>query len=131
MVNEGGGKQLFLSKLISRFSAQIDPENRFGIEDKLSQINTLQQLVNIASHGFLHEFLARNQVHLHALWFDVYSGDMYMFSRDKERFVLIDEESAAQLLTEDERERSREYSSSINVENTDQFRIALGGAAAC
>lgn len=33
--------------------AYIDVDNKFSIEDKLSQINTLQQLQNIASYGFL------------------------------------------------------------------------------
>nr|pir hypothetical protein Y116A8C.28 - Caenorhabditis elegans [Caenorhabditis elegans] len=35
------------------FSAVIDPEDKLNVEDKLSQINTLQQLENVASHGFL------------------------------------------------------------------------------
>ncbi|KAK5971175.1 hypothetical protein GCK32_001389 [Trichostrongylus colubriformis] len=35
------------------FEAYIDPEDKWGTEDKLSQINTLQQLENIASHGFI------------------------------------------------------------------------------
>ncbi|KAK6023805.1 hypothetical protein OSTOST_10398, partial [Ostertagia ostertagi] len=35
------------------FEAVIDPEDKWGVEDKLSQINTLQQLENIASHGFI------------------------------------------------------------------------------
>uniref|UniRef100_A0A1I7X7B7 Carbonic anhydrase n=1 Tax=Heterorhabditis bacteriophora TaxID=37862 RepID=A0A1I7X7B7_HETBA len=35
------------------FEARIDPDNIWSVEDKLSQINTLQQLENITSHGFL------------------------------------------------------------------------------
>lgn len=76
-----------------RFHARIDPDGEFGVEDRLSQINTLQQLVHIASHGFLQDYLLQGRVHLHALWFDVYKGDMHMFSRLRERFVLIDEQS--------------------------------------
>jgi carbonic anhydrase len=39
--------------LLLNFSAYIDPDNEFSVEDRLSQINTLQQLCHIASHGFL------------------------------------------------------------------------------
>lgn len=35
------------------FEALIDCDDKWGVEDKLSQINTLQQLENIASHGFI------------------------------------------------------------------------------
>ncbi|CAG9107262.1 unnamed protein product [Plutella xylostella] len=36
-----------------KFVAYIDPEDKFCIEDKLSQVNTLQQLQNVASYGML------------------------------------------------------------------------------
>uniref|UniRef100_A0A7E4UX30 Carbonic anhydrase n=1 Tax=Panagrellus redivivus TaxID=6233 RepID=A0A7E4UX30_PANRE len=83
--------------LLLDFKAKIDPEDKFNIEDKLSQINTLQQLVHIASHGFLHEFLENHQVFLHAMWFDIYTGDMYMFSKQQKQFLMIDEETATTL----------------------------------
>ncbi|KAI6181229.1 Carbonic anhydrase [Aphelenchoides besseyi] len=83
--------------LLLHFFATIDPDNKFGAEDRLSQINTLQQLSHIASHGFLQEYLAEQRVHLHALWFDVYKGDMHMFSRERERFILIDETTVGEL----------------------------------
>jgi len=86
--------------LLLSFSAHIDPDNEFGTEDRLSQINVLQQLCHIASHGFLQDYLLEQRVHLHALWFDVYKGDMFMFSRQHERFVLIDENSVDELEAE-------------------------------
>jgi len=85
-------------------TAQIDPEDAFGVEDKLSQINTLQQLTNVASHGFLKEFLSQRLVHLHAMWFDVYTGEMYLFSRKDQRFILVDEASVPKLIQEVESE---------------------------
>ncbi|CAG9826230.1 unnamed protein product [Diabrotica balteata] len=83
-----------------KFVAYIDPENKFAIEDKLSQINTLQQLQNIASYGFLKKRLEKHQLHIHALWFDIYTGDIYYFSRGAKRFVLIDEDNVDKLLQE-------------------------------
>lgn len=59
---------------ILSFTAYIDPNNEFGIEDRLSQINALQQIVHVASHGFIQDYILQGQVHLHVLWFDVYKG---------------------------------------------------------
>jgi len=88
------------------FEALIDTENKFSVEDKLSQINTLQQLENIASHEVLKVFMSQKQVSLHAMWFDVYTGNVFLFSRPRKRFVSIDAESLDQLLAEVERHAS-------------------------
>jgi len=75
------------------FSAYIDPERILEPADRLSQVNTLQQLQNIASYSFLESKLRSGQVKLNALWFDIYDGDFQMFSREKQRFVEVTEES--------------------------------------
>ncbi|KAG6800307.1 beta carbonic anhydrase 1 isoform X1 [Apis mellifera caucasica] len=85
---------------LRKFVAYIDPEDKFGVEDKLSQINTLQQLQNIASYGFLKKRLERHDLHIHALWFDIYTGDIYYFSRANKKFVEINESTERYLLTE-------------------------------
>ena len=76
---------------LRKFIAYIDPDDKFAIEDKLSQINTLQQLQNVASYGFLKKRLEQHDLHIHALWFDVFSGDIYYFSRQSKRFVSVTE----------------------------------------
>ncbi|KAK0178571.1 hypothetical protein PV327_007449 [Microctonus hyperodae] len=83
-----------------KFVAYIDLEDKFSIEDKLSQINTLQQLQNIASYGFLKKRLENHDLHIHALWFDIYTGDIYYFSRGYKRFIEINELSETLLLKE-------------------------------
>ncbi|XP_023014099.1 carbonic anhydrase beta [Leptinotarsa decemlineata] len=88
---------------LRKFVAYIDPENKFNIEDKLSQINTLQQLQNIASYGFLKKRLEKHELHIHALWFDIYTGEIYYFSRAAKKFVIIDENNFDKLLSEVER----------------------------
>uniref|UniRef100_A0A1B0ACC8 Carbonic anhydrase n=1 Tax=Glossina pallidipes TaxID=7398 RepID=A0A1B0ACC8_GLOPL len=85
---------------LRRFVAYIDPDNQFAIEDKLSQINTLQQVSNIASYGFLKPRLESHDLHIHALWFDIYTGDIYYFSRGSKRFVPVDEQSVEKLTEE-------------------------------
>ncbi|XP_026726370.1 beta carbonic anhydrase 1 [Trichoplusia ni] len=83
-----------------KFVAYIDPDNKFCIEDKLSQVNTLQQLQNVASYGMLKKRLEKHDLHIHALWFDIYTGDIYYFSRRAKRFVIIDESSYESILAE-------------------------------
>lgn len=83
-----------------RFIAYIDPDNKFAIEDKLSQINTLQQVQNVASYGFLKTRLEQHDLHIHALWFDIYSGDIYYFSRQSKRFISIAEDTVEKIVDE-------------------------------
>ena len=94
--------------LLLNFTAVIDPENKFNVEDKLSQINTLQQLTHVASHGFLLEFLENRKVFLHAMWFDIYTGNMYMFSKEQGHFTLVDEGSVPSLVAEVDKEMHSE-----------------------
>ncbi|XP_026323334.1 beta carbonic anhydrase 1 isoform X1 [Hyposmocoma kahamanoa] len=83
-----------------KFVAYIDPDNTFCIEDKLSQVNTLQQLQNVASYGILKKRLEKHDLHIHALWFDIYTGDIYYFSRRAKRFIIIDESTYEEILAE-------------------------------
>ncbi|GMR49718.1 hypothetical protein PMAYCL1PPCAC_19913, partial [Pristionchus mayeri] len=94
---KAGPLEFVSSNPLFSFSAVIDEEGVWNVEDRLSQINTLQQLENIASHGFLNEFLESGKVDLHAMWFDVYTGEMYMFSKPRRKFVLINEDSVSGL----------------------------------
>lgn len=82
------------------FIAYIDPHKQFHVEDRLSQINTLQQLQNIASYGFLKKRLESHDLHLHALWFDIYTGEIYFFSRAAKQFLPIDTQHADDILKE-------------------------------
>lgn len=103
-----------------KFIAYIDPENKFAVEDKLSQINTLEQrkwnlwdiesaspfipwpfsVSNVASYGFLKKRLETHDLHIHALWFDIYTGDIYYFSRGAKRFLHVDEENVEKIVEE-------------------------------
>ncbi|KAK6644639.1 hypothetical protein RUM43_000907 [Polyplax serrata] len=85
---------------LNKFVAYIDPERKLRIEDRLSQVHTLQQLQNIASYGFLRKRLEQRDLHVHALWFDIYTGEIYYFSRSAKQFVEINEESIMKLLRE-------------------------------
>lgn len=70
------GDILNWSSDLSSFTARFDADS-VGVEDRLSQINTLQQLTNIASHEFLREYIEQGKIGLHALWFDIFEGELW------------------------------------------------------
>jgi len=43
-----------------------------------------------------------NKVCLHALWFDVHTGDFYMFSPSQQRFLCVTEEHYERLIADSE-----------------------------
>lgn len=55
---------------------------------------------NVASYGFLKKRLETHDLHIHALWFDIYTGDIYYFSRGAKRFLQVDEHNVESLLQE-------------------------------
>lgn len=82
------------------FTAHIDPEKRYQPHDQLSQVHCLQQLINLTTYPFLNERLSKRQLRLTAMWFDVDSADVYMFSRSAGRFMVICEDNIDKLLPE-------------------------------
>lgn len=82
------------------FYAKIDPDRLLVPADRLSQINCLQQLQHVAGYPFLQSRFAEDLIRLHAMWFDVYTGNVHLFSREKQRFLVIDENSVEHLLTD-------------------------------
>lgn len=82
------------------FQAYIDPENRFSTEDKLSQLNCLQQLHHVAGFPFVQDKLLKGQMRIHAMWFDIYTGDVYLFSRNNKKFLEITEKTYKELMQE-------------------------------
>ena len=39
------------------------------------------QMENVASYPFMDQVVRDGRAHLHAMWFDIYTGDIYYFSR--------------------------------------------------
>ena len=74
---------------VKSFPAYIDVENRFSATDKLSQVNTLMQMENIASYPFMADCIRDGKTHIHAMWFDIFTGEIYYFSR-KQKVPTID-----------------------------------------
>ena len=79
------------------FDAFIDPTNNFALNDKFSQLNTLCQLENLQNFYFLNDLLARKKICVYAMWLDIYTGDVYIFSYKEKTFVKLTEESYASI----------------------------------
>ena len=76
-------KPLHLSKLntqSSKFPAYVDVDEKFSITDKLSMVNTLLQMENVTSYPFMRSH-KNGRIHIHAFWFDIYTGEVHCFSR--------------------------------------------------
>jgi len=80
--------------------AFIDVDGKFDDADRLSMVNTLVQAENASSHGFMSELLREGKALVHAMWFDVRSGDLLYFSRREKTFVAIEESNVSCLLGE-------------------------------
>ncbi|WAR27466.1 BCA1-like protein [Mya arenaria] len=76
------------------FSVFIDPDQNHNL------VNCIQQLENIAAYPFLKERLVNNDLMLHALWYDIHTGNVHLLSRQRQRFVEVNERSYFGLMQE-------------------------------
>ena len=67
----------------NEISAFIDTENRYSVADKLSQVNTLIQMENIASYSFVSDCIEKGEAQVHAFWYDISSGEILFFSKNQ------------------------------------------------
>ena len=87
-------KPLLLNKLnkTAKFPAYVDVDEKFSVTDKLSMINTLLQMENVTSYQFMRSHKG-GRIHIHAFWFDIYTGDIHIFSRKENTFVVVNDET--------------------------------------
>ncbi|RUS89945.1 hypothetical protein EGW08_002297 [Elysia chlorotica] len=76
---------------LDSFVCHVDPENKFPIEDKLSQFHTLQQASHIASYPILRPYIATGDIRVHAMWFDIPRGEMHLFNASRGHFAPVTE----------------------------------------
>ena len=48
-------------------------------------------MLNIKSYGYVRSKLDEGSLQLHGLWFNIGSGEMFMYSKTHKRFVIINE----------------------------------------
>jgi carbonic anhydrase len=66
--------------------------------DQLSQLNVLVQLEHLMSYPIVRKEVAAGSLTLSAFWFDIGSGDMYAYERERRAFDIIDRDVAERLL---------------------------------
>jgi carbonic anhydrase len=69
-------------------------------EDYLSQFNVTQQIENLKSYPKIKELWDKKEMRLHAWWFDIAHGSVYVFRPKLKKFALIDEKTGEELLAE-------------------------------
>jgi carbonic anhydrase len=57
-------------------------------------------LENFKGYSFLSKKIEQNTLETYALWFDVYSGEVFIFSFEQKTFVKIDEYNQESLVKE-------------------------------
>lgn len=67
-------------------------------EDRLSQVNVLQQLDHVRSYALVSERLGRGEIELHGAWFDVERADLHVYSAAEGRFIRMSERVIARAL---------------------------------
>jgi len=75
----------------------IDPN--LPPEDRLSQANVLEQLDHVASFARVRELADQGLLTLHAWWFDVASGDVHVYDKERGGYILLDEAEAERVIT--------------------------------
>jgi carbonic anhydrase len=84
------------AKIRLETSSFIDPT--LPPEDRLSQANVLAQLDHVASFADVRELAEAEKLKLHAWWFEVATGDVYVFDQDRGGYILLDEAEAERVL---------------------------------
>ncbi|KAL9965734.1 hypothetical protein ACROYT_G029576 [Oculina patagonica] len=76
-----------------KLEMMFDEKQNLSDVDKLSQVHVLQQMQNVKSYGHVSSKLDEGSLQLHGLWFNIGSGEMFMYSKTHKRFVVINEET--------------------------------------
>jgi len=66
--------------------------------DQLSQLNVLVQLDHLMSYPFVRAKVGEGTLRLIGWWFDIASGSMYQYERDRQAFTIIDGGTAERLI---------------------------------
>ena len=66
--------------------------------DQLSQLNVLVQLEHLMTYPIVRKRVAAGTLHLSGCWFDIATGDMYVYERASGSFEIIDRKVARRLV---------------------------------
>jgi carbonic anhydrase len=75
--------------------------NHLERHNQLSQLNVLQQLEHLKTYPVVKDRLSARRIRLHGWYFDIKEANVYEYEPREERFHLIDEAYAVELLNRD------------------------------
>lgn len=84
----------------SNFNLKLSCLKDFEECDRLSQVNVVQQMTNFYRQPLLAERLHNGSLNVHGLWFHIQSGQLHMFSRDRQSFVPVTSDTLPDLVKE-------------------------------
>lgn len=67
--------------------------------NQLSQINVLEQKMNMESYPIVQELIAQGKLKIYCWWFDIATADVYSFNENEGKFKILDDEEAARLIS--------------------------------
>ena len=56
-------------------------------------MHVLEQIQNIKSYGFVRDLLDKKALQVHGLWFDIGDGEMFLYSKNDKKFLIINEQT--------------------------------------
>ena len=69
--------------------------------NRVSQLNVLVQLEHLLTYSDMRTAVERGALQLSGWWFDIASGDMYVYQPDARAFAVIDRDMAERLVGRD------------------------------
>ena len=85
-------------KAMSRLRKGVTLNPELSPHNQLSQLNVLLQIEHVLSYPEVSHRIADGKLSVHGWWFDLAKADVYNYDTDQNQFVLIDENSADQLI---------------------------------
>mmetsp|Transcript_22215 Transcript_22215/g.38141 ORF Transcript_22215/g.38141 Transcript_22215/m.38141 type:complete len:226 (-) Transcript_22215:653-1330(-) len=73
-------------------------DKEWAVHNQLSQVNVLQQLEHMQTYPIVKERYQDGKLGLHGWWYDIGTGDVYVYDRSNAKFVILSESIAQDLL---------------------------------
>ncbi len=84
---------------LDRLRAGVTLDRNLTELNQLSQVNVLLQMEHVLTYPLVQQRMKEGKLALHGWWFDIAKADVYAYESPQQKFVLIDEIEAEQMLS--------------------------------